>query len=435
MRSSRKQRFRFGIAVLLVPPAVWAFLVALAPTEWARSRVETAIADSIRQPVRLGGLRFGFLGGVRLLDLQFGEPAVSDGPWLSAREVRVDLSPLQLMAGRIEPTGASATGVDLRLLRRADGSMEFGGLPEPTARLEGDPSKAEDTRLAASPLLLELAESRLRVVDVPTGTDLVLEAVEGTATWHAKALEIERLAGRTRDGTIALAARIERGGPRPAIEGQLRVRGVELGKGLGALSRIVPALADAEGSVEGSLDLDLLLITQGDSADALLDGLKGRGRVAVKDLSPTDSAVLKAASEAFHLPSRGRLGSISGEFLVESRRVESRSLTLGVGSLPVRLSGWTDFDGVLDYRLQLDGLFERVEQVADRLPVGARGRLDDLRKAVGRADLVRLRGRAGEYVLTADGRRIDAWVRRASGAPEAPPTALGHRFDGDARRR
>ena len=441
MKSSRKRRFRFGIGFVLVPLALWGLAIGLAPTDWARVRVEAAIGRAAGQPARLGALRFGLLGGVRLIDLRIGEAVPKSeglgetsrfaGAWFAADEVRIDLSPLQLLAGRIEPTGAKASGVELRLRRRLDGSLEFGGLPKPREDSRKHQVGLRDEVGGASGFAIELADSQIRVVDEPTGTDLALKVVEGWATWRPDVLEIERIVGLARGGTIAMAARVERTGGRPAIEAQFRVRGVELGEDLGALTRIVPALAGADGAVSGRLDLDLLLISRLGSTDIFLDNLAGRGQAEVQEIAVADSPLLKAASESFRLPNRGRIGRLAGEFAVESRRVVSPDLTLSVGSLPISLSGWSDFDGRLDYRLQLDGLAARVERVARRLPVEAAKPLAELRKAVGRAGLVRLQGRPGRYTLTADGRTVDLGVTRATGDPRA----VGHRGDGDRRLR
>ena len=75
---------------------------------------------------------------------------------------------------------------------------------------------------------------------------------------------------------------------------------------------------------------------------------------------------------------RGKLGSLAGDFRIASRRVTTANTTLRVGRTPVVLSGWSDFDGGLDYSVNCRALGKTVTSLAGKLPPEARDLLSDL---------------------------------------------------------
>ena len=52
--------------------------------------------------------------------------------------------------------------------------------------------------------------------------------------------------------------------------------------------------------------------------------------------------------------------------MISNRRVTTDHFVLDVGRVPLALSGWTDFDGSLDYRINLNGLNDRLPDKARR---------------------------------------------------------------------
>src|SRR4051794_8464321 len=77
----RRRPGRRLLAMLLVPPALWALLLAIVPTDWARARLVARLEQATGRAVRLEGLRLGFCGGVRLRNLEIGEPEAVADPW------------------------------------------------------------------------------------------------------------------------------------------------------------------------------------------------------------------------------------------------------------------------------------------------------------------------------------------------------------------
>src|SRR5262249_25973038 len=74
----------------------------------------------------------------------------------------------------------------------------------------------------------------------------------------------------------------------------------------------------------------------------------------------------------------------------------SDNLELKLAEIPVTLSGWTDFDGRLSYRV-------RSEELTRRLPREAKGILSDLSIDVSRLITLRVEGSLDHLSVTADG--------------------------------
>src|SRR5262245_43639788 len=78
------------IGLVVIPLLVWVLILVLVPTEWARSRVVARLSAASGRSVRLGALRVGPLGGIRLTSLEIGTPRSADDPWLKIDEARID---------------------------------------------------------------------------------------------------------------------------------------------------------------------------------------------------------------------------------------------------------------------------------------------------------------------------------------------------------
>src|SRR4029077_6203647 len=99
---------------------------------WARQRIVARMSEASGRSVRIASLRVGALGGIYLTGLEIGAPGASDNPWLKVAEAHLNVSPLQLLCGRVEPTETEVRGIDLRVLRREDGSLELDDLVQGT---------------------------------------------------------------------------------------------------------------------------------------------------------------------------------------------------------------------------------------------------------------------------------------------------------------
>jgi hypothetical protein len=403
----KRPRFRpwwlIPLSIVLVPPLLWIILLLVIPTDWARARFERAVSQATGRSVSLESLRLGVLGGVRLTNLEIGAPGSDKDPWLKVADARLNVTLLQLMFGHARPTDAQVDGIRLRVLRRADGSLELADLiptAPKVATSKSTRSDPGDNRCALGGFEVQIHESQVLVIDEPTGTRLELDDVEGHATWQNRRATIHELKGSLNGGTFALSAQLDGSTPTPSYEGQLRARGVELNRGMNALGYLVPVVAGTsdrtDDQTDGRLDVNLYLRGLGLTADGIRSSLIGHGALCLDPVRFDGSKMLVELAGLVGLPIQGCVGSAKSDVEIKQGRISTENLTLNVGKMPIVLAGWTDFDGRLDYRLRSDAL-------ADKLQSSARNFLSELAIEPSRLGVVRVQGTLDDLLITMDG--------------------------------
>src|SRR5262249_39919500 len=146
--------------------------------------------------------------------------------WLRADEVRLDLSAVQLLTGCGRPSRIEARGVALELHRKPGGAFAFGGLlrtaPRPAPAAAKTP--AEPAQGGGAEVAFHLVDSRIMLLDEPTGTELDLTGLEGHGTWRRHHSTLEHLTGLWSGGRFELDAELVRGAEGPMFEAALKAR-------------------------------------------------------------------------------------------------------------------------------------------------------------------------------------------------------------------
>jgi AsmA protein len=374
-------------------------LILIVPTAWAKRTVISALEARSGRPIRLDELSMCALGGIHLTNLEIGSPQSSENPWLRAGDVRLDVSMWQMLRGRLQPNRLEVSNVDLRLLRRADGSFEIADLIEPK-HLPSD--RAIDPRQISPPprLTVQLRQATITVIDEPTRTLVRMENVEGEGFREGRRSVIGQLRGTVNGGPIRLAGRVDRTGPVREIEAQLRAEDVALDDGMNGLRYFVPVLAGAPAQVKGKLHADISIRASGDSAEELRDSIDGHGEIAIKPIDLAGSQIVAELSKLADFTKHQNTASIQSDFVIKQRRISTDHFTLTIGRLPVLLAGWTDFDGQLDYRIKVEGL-------TDQLPQRARRILGDLDIKLGSVATLALRGDVNRVAVQLNGIPLD----------------------------
>lgn len=407
------RRWLVPLGILLLPPLFWALMLIFVPMEWARARIVTRLGQATGRSVRLDGVRIGILGGVHLTNLQIGTPGSPENPWLSIHSASLNVSVLQLFFKCVDPTRVDVEGVVLRVERRNDGQLELADLLQtvspgketdaPATRSEGGDSGIIDpTRLEVN-----VRGGRLTVIDHPSGSRLDFRGIEGSGTWAEALVKLHELRGTINGGAFRMAAQLDRTLSSPRFEGQLEARGAALGRGMKALGYLVPVLSEAPSSLVGKLDLDVHMEAQGSSRDAILGSLIGYGAIRLDPIALDRSKLFAELSILLEVAPGGRVGSVTSDFVIRDRRVQTDNLNVSVGKTPVVLTGWTDFDRRLEYRIQVDRL-------AQRLPSEAREVLADLEIDLKNLSILNVRGTLDAMEVTVDKRPM---ARRAGFAP------------------
>ena len=138
MKCSRIRRYALGLTGLILDPTA---LVDRNCSDGPDGVGQTARCRGTGSPAagarsRSKALTVPLFGGVELTGLAFGSPKSTDDPWLKAEKIRLNISVCDLFQGKIEPRSIEIDGGELRVLRRADGSLELSDfiLPPPKKR-------------------------------------------------------------------------------------------------------------------------------------------------------------------------------------------------------------------------------------------------------------------------------------------------------------
>lgn len=390
-----RRRWLVPLSFLLLPPVFWGMVLAVTPTEWARSRVVARLSESTGRPIELGALKLGVLGGVYLADLRIGAPGATADPWLKVSSGRINVSLLQLLAGQVEPNEIRIDGLVLRVLRRRDGTLELADLVRPGRAEPADASAPE----CAGPAAVEvrLRNAQITVIDEPSGTRLEFTEVEGLAVKEGRRAVLHDLRGLLNGGRFELSASLDRSGEQPAWEGHVRAQGVELGQGTRSLAYLIPMLSGLPdgGAVEGRMDANVYVRGAGATRGALWRSLVGQGSIHLDPVELDRSRFLAELTRLIDLPDQAPAGSLKSDFTIKDGRVSSQDLTVVVGGIPIVLAGWTGFDGRLDYRVRSDSL-------ADRLPEQASEFLSEMGIETKDLASLRLQGTLDDMDVTSD---------------------------------
>jgi hypothetical protein len=430
-RPRRSSRFRLRLrwlvplAFLLLPPLLWSMVLSVVPTAWARERVVAGISEASGRSVRLATVRVGALGGIYLTGLEIGAPGAGGDPWLKVAEAYINVSPLQLICGQVEPTETRVRGLTLRVLRRQDGTLELDDLIHAPADSSAAPNGARPGSCPLSRLDLRIRDADVTLIDAPTGTHLEFREVAGRATWEGTRATIQELRGTLNDGTFEVVAQLDRSAATPAFEGHVRAQGIELNERMSALGYLVPVLAHDEGTVDGTLDINLYLRGQGTSRAELRRTVVGHGAVSLDPIGLDGSRFLTELASFVESPSQGRLGSVKSDFTIQKGRIVSENLTLDITKVPIVLSGWTDFDGKVSYKVRGDSLVER-------LPSKARDLLADLSIDGEELSALKVEGPLDAPRITYDGVPVNQHQAGRTEPDQAPAAAASH---GDDRQR
>src|SRR5262249_47321663 len=173
-----------------------------------------------------------------------------------AEEVTLDLSWTALVLGRLELTKLAVDGAQIRILRRADGSLELADLlARPARRPNGSTRKP----IVPSRAAIQVRGAAVNVIDELTATRLTLQNVEGEAVRAGYLTVIPRMRGTTNGGPFHFTGQLDRTGDAPEFEGRFRADDVSLDDGMNGLRYLVPVLAGAPVNLRGRATVSVYL--------------------------------------------------------------------------------------------------------------------------------------------------------------------------------
>jgi AsmA protein len=406
MTTHRLRRYALVFCLpILVPPLIWIGVVLVAPTAWARGLLVSVLEARSGRGVHLDGLKVRWFGGIELTNLEIASPRTTNDPWLRAAELRLEGGLTQLFLGKLEPRSVHVDGVTLRVLRRGDGTLELADFLEPDVE---PPSPSNRRHRAPGRVRIRILTGNLTVIDESSKTRLHFQNVEASAVRQGRRVTIGELHGTLNGGPFHLTGELDRTGDVPRFEGRLRASDVVLDDGMNMVRYAVPVLAGASLHLKGHLNSDLFLTGEGDSWQDLRRSLAGHGSIALNPIDLDGAPVLSELSKIGELTRQGRQAAIHSDFVIKDQRISTDHFTVDVGRVPMTLSGWTDFDGRLDYKINLTAL-------NDRLPGQAKRFLGELNVNLQSLQMLTLQGNVNKMVVRLNGIALDQRLLRDAG--------------------
>ncbi len=286
--------------------------------------------------------------------------------------------------------------MNLRVFRRSDGSFELADLILPDA----PPTENSGRRRTPQPIRIRAHGGTVSILDEPSHTRIIVRNVEAEAVRTGRRITIRELHGALNGGTFRVAGELVHESGEWSAAALVSAANVVLDDGMSLLRYAVPVLAGAPLNLKGQLDAELRLQGEGASWDDLVRSLTGQGTVSLDPVDLGGAPAIAELSKIAELARQGRVASIHSDFVIGGRRVTTSQCTLKIGRVPMTLAGSTDFDGKIDYRINLAGL-------NDRLPEKARRVLGDLNVDLqGLTDLT-LQGTVNQLVVRLNGLALD----------------------------
>jgi AsmA protein len=391
-------------AVVLTIPALWVAAVWIVPTNWAKAHVIAAMERRTGRSVRLDRISMGVLGGLRLSNLEIGSPQSVDDPWLKAASVHVEFGFFNLINNGFRPDSLEIDGASVRVMRRADGSLELAEFLRP----DDKPRDTRGARRAASPVAFRLHSSTIIIIDEPSHTRLHLQNVEGEGVRNDHTLIVRGLRGQLNGGPFQFAGELDRSPADPNFHARFRADDVVLDDGMSVLRYAVPVLAGAPLNLTGRMDADFYIQGHGRIWPEISRTLTGQGNIGIKPVELDGAPLIAELSKIADLSRQGRVASLRSDFAIKDRRITTDHFTLNIGRVPMTLTGSTDFDGRMDYRINLSAL-------ADRIPDRARRLLGELNVELGSLTTLTLRGTVNQMVVQVNGVSLDRRLVRDVG--------------------
>jgi AsmA protein len=312
---------------------------------------------------------------------------------------------MQLLAGNVAPRSLELEGVKLRVLRHADGTFELADLFEPRSQRQ---TLSWKTRHNPARLVVQVRGGDLIVIDEPSKTRLYFQNVDAEAVREGHRVLIHQMRGMLSGGTFHIEGQLDRTGEDPHFEGRFRAENVVLDEGMSMLRYAVPVLAGAPLNLKGRLNSDIYLHGEGSTSRALQKSLAGHGVIAIDPIDLDGAPLISELSKIADFTRRGRAASVRTDFVVQDQRIATDHFTLDIGRVPMGLSGWTDFDGRIDYRINLSRLNQR-------LPDKARRFLGELNVNLESLQMLTLQGSVNQMVVRLNGIAIDRDLLRETG--------------------
>lgn len=205
--------------LLLLVVGLLVALVVLVKVVVTPERVKGVVLPQVEKvlhrPVSLGEISVGLFSGIELRALSVGDPGESE-PLVAAERVLLRFQWLPLLSKRVVIDEVVLEGPRIRLIRRADGSLNISDLlaPQKAAGAPGAEARSDAGGAGKAPLDLlvsaaRISNGRLAFADRQTGGTVELTALDFDATGISRASDLPiKLSARLQGAPVTVSGTV-----------------------------------------------------------------------------------------------------------------------------------------------------------------------------------------------------------------------------------
>ena len=362
------------IIVVLLGAGVWFGVPALLGTDFAREKIQTAMADGTGREVALGDISFSWTTGLTVSEVTVNQKEgdfADEGPLFKLRRLSLDLGWKQILDKKIEVSDLTIDGPSIVIIRDKKGRFNFDDLIEKTA---DEPAREPEPSGKAPPVTVHLtiSDGDVIFIDQRAGTRVEMKDIDAKVEWKEGQLVINT-GFDLNGGAVSLTANADLSKkPSPFEVKEFVIDGSTFSGNLAHLASFIPLMGDKPQNASGTLGFRIEgLKADGLDMASLQRSLTGAGGFSLEGGAMVSGPITQLYS-AFRAIGASDLGALAGggggqalkfdllgsTFSIHDGRIFTNDFSVKAAGMELEIAGSTGFDGTLDYKMHAVGLDE-----------------------------------------------------------------------------
>ena len=349
-------------------------------TSWAKDQIQESMAKETGRDVEIGGVKFSWFSGLQVFDVtvqQLQPGNAAEGPLFKLASLNLEVGIGDVLKKKINVKDFTVDEPRIVVVREADGTWNFGDLldrpseDDPTGSGGGkgkkppaggggkdDAGKGPDVSAK-----LRIRDGNILVIDKSLGTRVEFQGIDTNATWTNGKLVLD-MGGILNGGDVSLKAEMDLSQEKPPFTvKEFRIDGTTLGTNLAALGAFIPVMGVQPQTASGTIRFSLSDVSgRGFSKKDLRESLSAAGGVQLEGGVLASGAIaqlvnLLTGGEGAEGISVKLLGST---FSIADGKITTKDLKIEGKNFDLRLEGWTNLGGKIDYTVTASRLDELI---------------------------------------------------------------------------
>ena len=167
-------------------------------------------------------------------------------------------------------------------------------------------------------------------------------------------------------GTVSASADFKE--EKPPLIFDMELSGVNINQNMDILAYIVPVLAAPEGKLSGQLNMQLKATGNGlDWQEGLSKSLDGEGMIEIQNGYIKGGKVISGILKALGKGDEYEFDKIITKFVIDDSKISNDDISVNGKEFDIGLSGWTSFDGRIEYSVDAEVLSKHVGRDAKKI--------------------------------------------------------------------